>query len=70
MDLTKEVLARHIEAYFASSESERAVVCRLIDEAWRAGRDVVSDILPGREWRHDWPEAARAAVLALWATPR
>jgi hypothetical protein len=68
--VTSELLAIHVSKYFSCSESERAAVCRLIDRAWREGHDVISERVPGGEWRQSWPEPARAALLALWSTPR
>jgi hypothetical protein len=70
VNLAKELFTVHIEAYYAAGEAERAEMCRLLDNAWREGRDMVSEVLPGGEWRQAWPEGARAAILALWATPR
>jgi hypothetical protein len=69
MRITQELLTAHTEAYFCASERQRVQVYRLIDDAWRMSGDVLSDLIPGGEWRHDWPEPARAALLALWSTP-
>ncbi len=70
MRVTQYLLATHTTAYFSATERQRARILRLLDDAWRTNSDVISAVIPGGEWRHSWPEPARAALLALWSTPR
>jgi hypothetical protein len=70
LSAAKKIIAVHIEAYFGSTEAERRTVLGAIETAERSDGDVVSALIPGEGWRRKWPEAARAAVLALWRTPR
>jgi hypothetical protein len=63
------LLAHHLVLYFSSSEERRCAVLRGLEDA--VGRDV--DAGPGTgavEWRRSWPAPARAAILALWRTPK
>jgi hypothetical protein len=70
MRFVTDLLSAHVAAYYAASNVKRERVYRLIDEAWTKEADVHNKALPGGHWRHSWPEAARSALLALWATPR
>lgn len=65
------LLAHHVVLYFAADEARRAEIARRLDEAARRGVDVAASADPNvLEWRCAWPAAARAAILALWRTPR
>jgi hypothetical protein len=65
------LLAHHLVLYYSSSEEKRTVVLRGLEDAVARNVDVTAGLdTTTLEWRRSWPAAARAAILALWRTPK
>jgi hypothetical protein len=69
--VSRFLLAHHLVLYFSSTEARRADVLRRLEDAVERNVDVAASAdTSSVEWRRSWPPAARAAILALWRTPR
>lgn len=69
--MSRSLLEEHLALYFSSTEAERKVVIGELESAVRKNSDIVaSSEHAAIQWRHKWPAPARAAILAIWRTPR
>jgi hypothetical protein len=69
--LSRFLLGHHLVLYFSASEAARVEIVRRLDDVVARDVDVPASTDPHvLEWRREWPRAARAAILALWRTPR
>ena len=69
--VSRLLLEHHLVLYFTASEERRAAEIARLEDAVQRGVEITGTTDPSAvEWRKAWPAAARAAILALWRTPR
>ena len=69
--VSRLLIEHHLVLYFTASEEQRVTMLASLEDAVQRDVEITAVTDPSAvEWRKSWPTAARAAILAVWRTPR